>query len=413
VGVAFLAYNAGMGLTGGSFGTVMPKLQSELGASRGEVSTAYGLMLLVVGILAPLVGNVLTKVSLRLVMPAGSALAGLGFLWLAYAETLTQVLVAFATLVGSGACLMGVIAAPTLVSRWFERSRGKALGIAMMPLAILIAPPITAFLVEAGGSHLVFLSLAGLFACLVPVLALLVVNRPEDAGQRSLRYDAEAGETEALGGEAVMSTGEILGDVRFWLLSVCIGILTAAGVAFVSNGAGMAMERGLDLTTAATVVSAYGFGAVIGALGFGWLIDRIGPFQSLTVCLAVQVLVWLSFYAVSSVPLMLAAGAAMGTAGGSTVALHSAVTTSLFGSASFSRAMGYSYFFKIPFLVGAAPLAGYLFDESGGYASTLIAFVAGLVVATAMSVLLIFAQRRAVSLIQGARRGTENRATQY
>ena len=57
VAVAFLAYNAGLGLTSGSFGTVMPALQSELGASRAAVSMAFGFMLLVIGLLAPVVGN--------------------------------------------------------------------------------------------------------------------------------------------------------------------------------------------------------------------------------------------------------------------------------------------------------------------------------------------------------------------
>lgn len=394
VAVAFLAYNAGLGLTSGSFGTVMPVLQSELGASRAAVSMAFGLMLLVIGILAPVVGNVITKVSLRLVMPVGAAIAALGFLWLAYADSLIQVLVAFGALVGSGACLMGVLAAPTLVGRWFDHNRGKALGLALMPLAILIAPPITAILVKAGGSRLAFLALAGLFVALIPILALGVVDKPEDVGQMPLRSEREVEEGYVASAKPMRSTGEIVTDIRFWLLSLCIGTLTASGVAFVSHGTGIAMERGFDLTTAATAVSAYGSGTLIGALGFGWLIDRIGPFWSLVVCMAVQVVLWLAVYALSTVPLMLLAAALIGTAGGATVAMHSAAMTELFGSTSFSRAMGYSYVLKIPFSFGAAPLAGYLFDISGGYASTLMVFVVALAIATAFAMILAFTQHR-------------------
>jgi MFS family permease len=379
VAVAFLAYNAGLGLTSGSF---MPVLQSELGASRAAVSMAFGFMLLVIGLLAPVVGNVITKVSLRLVMPVGAAITASGFLWLAYADSLIEVLVAFGALVGSGACLMGVLAAPTLVGRWFDYNRGKALGLALMPLAILIAPPITAMLVEAGGSRLVFLSLAGLFVALIPILALLVVNKPEDVGQIPLRSEGEADKGDVASVEPMRGTGEIVTDIRFWLLSICAGTLTAAGVAFVSHGTGIAMERGFDLATAATAVSAYGAGTLI------------GPFWTLVVCMAMQVVLWLAVYALSTVPLMLLAAALIGTAGGATVAMHSAAMTELFGSTSFSRAMGYSYMLKIPFLFGAAPLAGYLFDISGGYASTLIVFVAALAIATACAVMLVFTHHR-------------------
>lgn len=395
VAVAFLAYNAGLGLTSASFGTVMPVLQSELGAGRAAVSMAFGLMLLVIGILAPVVGNVITKVSLRLVMPVGAAITASGFLWLAYVDSLIQVLVAFGALVGTGACLMGVLAAPTLVGRWFDYNRGKALGLALMPLAILVAPPITAMLVEAGGSRLVFLSLAGLFVALVPVLAVVVVDRPADVGQMPLGSEREADKGEVACVEPMRSTGEIVTDIRFWLLSICIGTLTAAGITFVSHGTGIAMERGFDLATAATAVSAYGFGTLIGALGFGWLIDRIGPFWSLVLCIALQVVLWLAVYALSTVPLILLAAALIGTSGGATVAMHSAAMTELFGSTSFSRAMGYSYTLKIPFLFGAAPLAGYLFDISGGYSSTLLVFVGALGIATALAVMLVFTHHRA------------------
>jgi hypothetical protein len=66
----------------------------------------------------------------------------------------------------------------------------------------------------------------------------------------------------------------------------------------------------------------------------------------------------------------------------------------IFGTATFSRAMGYSYFIKLPFLFGPAPLAGWLYDLSGGYGSTYAACVGGIAIAALLAVVLGIANRR-------------------
>jgi hypothetical protein len=55
---------------------------------------------------------------------------------------------------------------------------------------------------------------------------------------------------------------------------------------------------------------------------------------------------------------------------------------------------GYSYFLKLPFLVGAAPLAGYLYDASGGYGSTHLVYVTAAAAAAAMAMALAIDHRR-------------------
>jgi MFS family permease len=393
--LGFVAYNTVLGLPSGAFSVVLPTLQQELGATRAQTSAAFGLMLLAIGTIAPIVGNVLRHVRLRTVMTLGAALCGIGFAVLAYAQTLIEVWLAFGGLVGTGACLIGVISAPTLIGRWFEHNRGKALGLTMMPLLILVAPPITKALLAVGGRPLPFLALAGLFVILAPVLWFFIIDRPEDVGQTPLRAPdmAERVVEHAATAQPVKTSREILADSRFWLLSIAIGILTAAGIAFVSHGSPIALDKGFDAWTASATVSTYGLGTLLGALFYGWLIDRIGPFRALVACMTVAAAVWLIFAGVSSVPPILALALLMGTGGGATVALHSAAMTEIFGRESFSRAIGYSYFVKIPFLFGGAPVAGYLYDQSGHYFSTLLFYAGALAVATAVSAVLAFDRR--------------------
>ena len=126
-------------------------------------------------------------------------------------------------------------------------------------------------------------------------------------------------------------------------------------------------------------------GALAGAFVFGWLIDKIGPFRALIVDLLFTAAAWLIFSHVTALPLMVTLGFFMGAGLGPSVSLHSACVNEIFGAANFSRVMGYSYFFKLPFLVGPAPLVGRLYDLSGGYGSTYVAVVTGLVLAAILA----------------------------
>jgi OFA family oxalate/formate antiporter-like MFS transporter len=216
----------------------------------------------------------------------------------------------------------------------------------------------------------------------------LVIDTPESVGQTPRRVSTA---------EPVVSTAapnktsrEILTDRRFWLLTLSIGISSAAGITFTSHGPAMATARGVGLTMASTVLSATGAGALVGAIGFGWLIDRIGPFRALIVDLIFTAAMWLVFSQLPSLPLMIALGFFMGAGMGPAVTLHSACINEIFGPANFGRVMGYSYFIKIPFLVGPAPLVGRLYDVSAGYASTYVLVVGALAVAVLSATVLNF-----------------------
>ena len=84
----------------------------------------------------------------------------------------------------------------------------------------------------------------------------------------------------------------------------------------------------------------------------------------------------------------------MGAAMGPALTLHSACIGQRYGAESFSRVIGYSYFTKIPFLFGAAPLAGKLYDLSGNYASTYLTVIGAVLVAAGAAAVLALIGRR-------------------
>ncbi|HEX7759178.1 MAG TPA: MFS transporter [Caulobacteraceae bacterium] len=387
VALAFLTYNLGLTVVINAFGPALVAMQRDLGLSRAAASLPFGVLLLAMGLMAPFVGNLTRRFRLRTLMMAGAAFHAVGFALLAFARTLPEVLLLFAVMIGAGCCLMAVISAPTLISRWFERDRGKALGIGLVQVFGIFAAPLAAWLVSQGGRQLLFLSLAGLFVATIPVMRM-AIEHPEDVGQTP-RLAIEPQAVPALR-QPLVSSRAILADPAFWLISFAIGIVSAAGTAFTAHGAAMATANGLGLTLASTILSGAGAGALLGALIYGWLIDRIGPFRALVLALLQAAATWYLFSLVASPALMMIVSVMMGAAMGPAITLHSACINERYGAASLSRVVGYSYFTKIPFLFGAAPLAGKLYDLSGNYASTYAVMIAMLLLAAGAATVLAF-----------------------
>jgi cyanate permease len=393
VALAFVAYNFGLTVVITSFGPALPILQRELGVSRAAISMAFGLQMLALGGLAAVFGNLTRWVKVRTLMLAGCVAHCVGFLLLAYARSLIEVLVVYGVLLGAASCMMATIGAPTLVSRWFEKDRGKALGLAIMQPMGLLAAPAAGWLVATGGSRLLFLCLAGMFV-LVGLVLTQVIDRPEDVGQRQRRADA----AQAAGGEAeaIRSSREIFLDRRFWMLSLAVCGASSCGIVFAAHGPAMAIAKGLDIKLASLTLAASGAGALVATLGFGWLADRIGPFGALLASLVLSAVSWLGFTQVDSLPLVLAFSFCLAGLMGAAISLHSACTQELFGTATFARAIGYGYFVKAPFLFVAAPLAGRLFDLSGGYGSTYAVVIAVLSACSLLAVALMFDHQRRI-----------------
>src|SRR5260370_6520101 len=313
VAIAFLAQSSAVVISTGAYGAVMPTLQQELGTSRAMASLALGVMLSSLGLMSPFVGTLLQRFSLRNAMTLGAVLNIAGYLMIAYATEIWQVLAVYGLVIGPRACLVGPLTASTLVSRWFDRDRGKALGIANAPIFQLITQPIAAILLINGGRELPFLVLAGIFVLLIPVLRM-IIDHPEQIGQTARpKLPAEgAGTPPPSSDRPLLTTRNLLHDPRFWTLSIGMGVLTGAGAAFVTHAASVAIEKGIDLASAATLVSFFGIGTIVGAIAFGVLADKIGPLASLAVNTALQAVVWSALIMATSLPVLWVLSALVG-----------------------------------------------------------------------------------------------------
>ena len=392
--IAFLAQNCAIGMNFGVYGTIVSPLQDHFGTSRALAASGLAFMTLSMGLLSPVVGSLMQRYSLKVLMLSGAALNALGYVLLAYAPSIYAVLAIYTFVVGPGVCLLGVIPSSTLINNWFAAGRGRALGFVNTPAFVSLFPIITASMVQALDLRGVFIMVALIFVALLPLL-MMVVTTPADVGQHPLggslldegsRPESSAKEThEPARG---MSGRDILLHPSFQIIWIGIGTLTAGGVMMTTHLVPLAMDKGLDMQSAALLLSAFGVAASIGSLLFGWLADRIGGARALVVQSLSWTLPWMALLFLDANILgLLLVSASIGVMSGGIVGLLGVIANSWLGPENFGRVMGYVYFFKVPFLFGAAPFAGFLFDRTGSYDLTLIIHIVSFVCVGMMFIL--------------------------
>lgn len=346
-----------MGFAFGSFGPLLASTEEHFGVTRSLATMGMSVIMLGIGGLSPFLGNLLHFITVRTGMILGLLLSAAGYWGLAVTSSFSVAMLMFG-LIGFGTCLAGILGPLTLVSRWFKANRGKMLSLVNLPIILLLTPFIVAQLLPVFGR---FALLGGLGTiCLVlALLMLLLIEHPPVPAHSS----AQNAEQAAILPEGMAS---IFRRPAFWLLSLGIGILAGSGTGFVVHIVPFGISKDLTLQAASGLLSVYAAAGIAGTLLFGWLCDRIGPPAALVISASSQALLWWGFLHVDGISLYVLA-AVLGICIVPLVMLHGAAISQMFDAASVSRAMGYSYSIKLPFIFSFAPGMGLMFERFGNY----------------------------------------------
>ena len=117
---------AGCGIA--AFSLFVKPLQSDFGWGRAEIMVAFTIYYLLTGMVAPFAGKLVDRYGARYVISAGAFVGGLGFVSLNLMHDLWHFYGGYAV-IGLGMAATGHVPASALVSNWFKKRRGTAIGI--------------------------------------------------------------------------------------------------------------------------------------------------------------------------------------------------------------------------------------------------------------------------------------------
>jgi MFS family permease len=382
VAVCILSQVAANGLTYNALSLFLPGWSKELHTPVSKLQlVTVAVMALVSAGLSPFVGTLADKYPARPLFALG--LLGMAAFYAAISMVTEawQIAALYGLLVPLALCLSTAIVANALISRWFVRRVGLALGLSAFGIGMagVVLPPVIATLLPEVGWRMIWRGGALLLAVVVmPIVVWMARDRPTAAeGAHYLHGDGQPARHAGHGaghGSAANQLGwrEVLTRRNFWLLvGIYLPIMALYGGCG-QNLAPLAASHGLSQQAAGTLIAVLSFSHVISTLVLGLLSDRFGnrlPFAGL----ALVVVAGAVTVAFGSGLLVLGVGCALIGFGGGEFTLLAAAIATEFGAAGVGRAFGLCMAF-IP-LSALTPWAIARTQETtGSYAPALLGF---------------------------------------
>ena len=256
-------------------------LEREFGWSRALLSSAVSVNLVLYGLVGPFAAALMERFGIRRTVLASLALIGAGVALTSQMRSSWQLLLTWGVLVGLGTGTTAMVLGATVVSRWFSSRRGAVMGVLTASTATgqMLFLPLEAHVVERHGWRAVTLLVALVVALLLPLVALLVRDRPSDLGL--LPYGASP-DTPALvpsrenplaNALRVLRESARKGDV--WLLAGSFFVCGASTNGLVGTHLIPAcMDHGIPEVRAAGLLAVMGVFDLVGTTASGWLSDR-------------------------------------------------------------------------------------------------------------------------------------------
>jgi cyanate permease len=394
--IAWVAHNVIIGSIFGTAGVLLIPLQDRFHVSRGLASIGVPMVMIGSAVLASVAGVLAARYSLRRLMAVSGVLMALAWLILAFAQSYWLVLVAYGLCLGPATAVGGAVLPPTLVTRWFQRHRGLAIGIVHLPIVITIMPLAASLVIGRFGLTALFIALA-LFAAVTLIPAsLALIEYPPGHDPRQQAKPTPAGHPgEAAPAQSYLTVPQLLRNSRFWLLALAVGAANTSSVVLGTHLPAMGAAWGYAQTSSAALASVMSLVGMTGSIIFGLIADRIGGARALALIALDDTILWSLLltdlpYAARMVIIGL-----IGMHGAGAVPSVSKAMASAFGEQSFSRAYGLASTAALPLMIAGVFGFGVIFQMQGSYAAAMLGLIVYFVVAIPLA--MIAARRTAIS----------------
>ena len=345
-----------------AFAVLYLPLIREFGASRADVAVVQSAVLLVGGLGGPLIGWAFDRLGPRRLFQLGAIIAAIAFVAASRLTSLLGLVFVYGLVGGLGLAALSSNANMIVAAFWYPAARGRAIAVADVGTgagAFAMVPLAQALVTTLGWRATLLVWAALLLGLVVPSNALQRLPDPTHATASAMPSSRDAWTFRG----AMRSTA-------FWWLAgqrffgaCAFPVMNVHMVAF-------AIGQGVAPAAAATALGAVSLVSLAGRLGTGWLSDRLGRAETLTItytsaaigigCLAMLawhgapwwLVLYIGFY---------------GLAQGSTGIVGSARAADVFAGPTFGAIYGWLVLAAGPGEALGAWLGGRIFDATASY----------------------------------------------
>ncbi len=364
-------------------GIFLSPIADEYGWSRTLIAGAVSVGAVASMALSPIIGWAVDRYGSRLILTISMVILGVAVISLAWSTVPAFFYLGFAT----GRIIFHVpvqIGSGAVVSKWFIRKRGRAIGVLYLSGAVggIVFIQLASIALSNWGIGAAWIALgATVLAVSVLPCMLLIVDRPEDVGLEPDGLPPDAPELIKADLQATQDSIEIDWTLReamasrsMWIMVGVVGTLfmTQAGVS-VHIGA-FYQDRGLGITAVASVITLNGIVSGVGSLVWGAIIERISVRLAMTILMILSCISTLLLFTVHSVVTAFAVSALIGAVAAGGNVIPPVAYASYFGRRSIGSIRGIGETgVQVGQTIGPL-LSGLAFDINGSYKIAFLTF---------------------------------------
>jgi MFS family permease len=365
------------------FSLFVNPLQSSFAWGRGHIMVGFTIFFVVQGLVSPLVGRLVDRHGPRRVIPLGALVMGLGFVLVSRTGSLLLFYASY-VIIGIGSAGMGIVPCSAVVSNWFKRKRGIALGVMSAGLGAggLVMAPIMAQLLDSFDWRTAYLAMAIIiWVVSIPLSLALIRSKPSELG---LHPDGDESGSEGMPSSAStdsdaqgLSLRHASKTAAIWLIGISFFVSGFSNTGALHAPVPFLEDIGFPTATAAAALGALGLGSAAGKIFFGWLCDHISPKRASAIGLTLQlggILVLLTIRADSSQALIWAYALLLGFGVGSWLPTMSMLISRTFGLAYYGSVFGVIAFLESAGTAVGPLFAGLMYDATGTYYYAFVTF---------------------------------------
>ncbi|MCQ9180967.1 MFS transporter [Streptomyces sp. IBSBF 2953] len=270
-------------------GILQDPLRQEFHWSRGSISLAASVNMVLYGLTAPYAAALMDRFGIRRVVVAALGTVAAGAVLTTVMSAAWQFTLFWGFLVGLGTGSLSMTLGTTVTNRWFTARRGLVTGILSSGsvLGQMVFLPALSWTIARYDWRPALISLALAALAVVPLVCLVLRDHPADLGRRPYGSTAFVPRPAPVPGAARRTVTVLRGAARtgpFWLLAGAFAICGAStnGIMW-THFTPAAHDHGMPVTTASTLLAFIGVFNVVGTIATGWLTDRMDARRLLAV----------------------------------------------------------------------------------------------------------------------------------
>ena len=364
-------------------------VSQTLGLDRCSMSLATSLSRAENFILAPIVGYFIDRYGSRGPMTIGMTLAGLGLICFGlFTNSLLLFILTWTMMVSVGTNIGAFAPSWAALNNWFVRKKGQAMGFGMASQALggFLIAPLAAFLIVAfsGNWRAAAVVLGIMLLVLVVPVTRFVRNHPEELGllpdgrKPGEPVIAERKDGARLQGRqwdvVHFSLKQAMRTPALWFLIASMSMWQFGSQSIVLHLGAMVGDQGYSLSVAGLVVGLLAFMGIIGALGSGWLSDRLDRRKVMGAIVFTQALSLLVLLTATTLWQVIVFAVVFGIGQGAH-AINRSMLGEYFGQTHYARLWGIISMATTPFAAVGPVFAGVTYDRTGSYGLFIITLI--------------------------------------